>query len=290
MKFKDFASYWLETHACAHKEIGSVKGDRQMLRDHLVPRLGERSVTSISARDLAELQGELVKKEISRKTVNNIMGLLKKILRSAVDWRYIEDHPGSSVKPLRIAPQAMRHWSERDQKKFLEWAMTRDRLIYEIVAVALYTGMRRGEMEALKRDCLNFEDKVIIVRRSVCSTTHEIRDHTKGKNIRMVPMNDVVLEILRTRERLPLDSLVLPCDYDHFVEKKFKPAQRSAGLENVINFHALRHTFGTQMASKGVPLPLVKMLMGHREIKTTMGYLHTDSKHLRGATDILLRG
>jgi len=128
---------------------------------------------------------------------------------------------------------------------------------------------------------------MIIVRRSFSTKTGKLKEYTKSKKIRRVPMNDRVFAIMKKRFFLPMTARVFDCDFQHFVQRWFKPAQLKAGVR-AISFHDLRHTFASLLAMAGVSVFDIQKLMGHSDIKTTMRYMHLAPEHLNGITDVLL--
>jgi integrase len=151
-------------------------------------------------------------------------------------------------------------------------------------AVAAFTGLRMGELRALRWADVDFAKRLVHVRRGYAGGA----EHEGGKShrVRSVPMIDQVvpwLDRLSRRERFTdSDDLVFPSPVgrhfdDSTVRKAFKDALKTAGLKT-IRFHDLRHTFGT-IAVQAFPLTDVKAMMGHADISTTMIYVHYVPAH-----------
>lgn len=202
-------------------------------------------------------------------------------------WEYLRISPADGISDIKIREQDYDFWLFEERDKFLDEVRVKDPDLFEIIAFAVFTGFRRGEVQALQRDCLDFDRKFIVAKRSYCSITRKVNEYTKGKKIRRVPMNDVVFNILEKRMDLPGWHQVFPGDYDHIVERWFKPAQKAAFIEP-ISFHDLRHTFGSHLAMLGVSVFDIQKLMGHSDIRTTMRYMHLAPDHLTGVTQVLI--
>jgi integrase len=110
---------------------------------------------------------------------------------------------------------------------------------------------------------------------------------TKGKDSRYVPfsehLNDELVPLLKGA---PLSSRTLftsekgtPVDHDNFVKRVFKKDCMEAKV-TTIRFHDLRHTALTMMVKKGVLLPVIQKIAGHKKIKTTMRYVHVVAKDI----------
>ena len=150
----------------------------------------------------------------------------------------------------------------------------------ELVRVAAYAGLRRGELVALRWRDVYFEGRKIIVRRSLSGET-EVRS-TKSRRAREVPLPDqaaAALDRLGRRE-----GFMGPDDYvfanrlgrrldPSALRRRFERARDAAGLEP-LRFHDLRHTYGSLLVAGGIDLASVKAAMGHSRITTTERYLH----------------
>jgi site-specific recombinase XerD len=73
------------------------------------------------------------------------------------------------------------------------------------------------------------------------------------------------------------------CYNKDYVSNRFKKACREAKIKEEIHFHTLRHSFASNLANKGVPLIVIKELLGHADISTTQRYSHTNLEHLQSA-------
>jgi len=145
---------------------------------------------------------------------------------------------------------------------------------------AALTGLRMGELLALRWRDVDFALQRVHVRRSYDNVTKQALAPKSGK-VRSVPMVDEVmaaLDLLSRRDRYTdQDDLAFPAwdgapQYHGELRSRFYAALRSAGLKR-IRFHALRHTFGT-LAVQKLPITTVQEYMGHAHISTTMIYSH----------------
>jgi integrase len=284
-----FAETWIKDYATIHKAPSSLIRDQQVLRDYILPSLGQKKLETIELRDAVKLQGMLSRdSSLSAKSINNVIGQLCKMLSDAVAWGLLKVNPIKGVAPIKCPEVAYRFWTFAERDRFLAYVKSRDTDLYKVVAFAIHTGLRRGEVEGLLRDCVDFDRREIIVRRSYCHKTHQLNEFTKGKKIRRVPMNDAVIAVLADRRLLAPNAKVFDFDFQHFVDRIFKPMQKRAEV-GVITFHDLRHSFASHLAMSGLSPFDIQKLLGHSDIKTSMRYMHLAPDHLRGATDLLTR-
>ena len=252
------------------------------------PRLGHLPAGAVKKTDVLAIQA-MLKGEgfLAPKTINLITGLIHKIFDDGHSWGYVTTNPSHGISSMKCPEIEYSFWSFEERDLFLNFAKQENYLLYEVIAFAVHTGLRRGEVEGLLRNALDFDRREIIVKRSFCHKMHVLNDYTKGKNIRRVPMNRVVLEVLENRRDIVGDEKIFNFDFVHLMSRQFRPMQRAAKVTE-IKFHDLRHTFASHLAMSGVNLFDVQKLMGHTELKTTQRYMHLAPDHLLGKTDVLV--
>lgn len=165
--------------------------------------------------------------------------------------------------------------------KFLKRFKTRGvEDLHDVVLFALRSGLRKGEIGALTARDVNFSKNCIVVRRAYSEKEKRVKKTTKGKTFRVIEMNEDMQNILKRRmakAKLETDFLF---NTRTWAIKNFSKYCAKAGVRE-IHFHSLRHTCLTNLANgygmdAPLPLPQVQKIAGHREISTTMRYVHTD--------------
>jgi integrase len=159
---------------------------------------------------------------------------------------------------------------------------------YPVWAVAVFTGMRSGELYALRWSDVSFEEEKIYVNKSWSSKTGI--GPTKSRRNRVVPIcESLKLLLMQLKLKSNGDDFVLPriVDWDNGEQAKIlREFCKTIGITQV-KFHDLRATFITQMLLKGVSLAQVMSIVGHAELKTTDRYLRVAGSDLKGATEKL---
>ena len=287
MKFRELVDIWLRDHAEVRKAPSSVIRDKQMLRDYILPALGHLAVEAIERRDFTKLQSKLVREgKLAPKTINSILSLSHKIMEDAVFWGYAEKNPAKGVRPVKIPETEYRFWTIEERDKFLAYAKEHNYPLWEVVAFTVHTGLRRGEVEGLLRDCIDFDRKEVIVKRNFCHKTKKLNEYTKGKNIRRVPLNRVALLVLESRKPFEQANVIFDYDFEHVTWRYLRPLTKKAGVRE-ISYHDLRHSFASHLAMAGVSVWKIQKVLGHADIKTTMRYMHLAPGELQGITSIL---
>lgn len=259
------------------------------------------------------------------------MIVLRMILKRALDlgWlggepgREARDHPAAQADPdfnilepsqveavaravASVTPEEIphyRHTAEAEpvvDQNDLATMTERRRLYGDVVRVAAYTGLRVGELRALRWRDVDFANATIHVRRNAPTSApagSKIKA-PKSRHGRSVPLIDAAATVLDgvsrhlEEHRLPTDAeaLVFPTREgglldDSRVRKTFYRGLAAANLghlrekDNPMTFHDLRHVFGT-IAVRAFPVTDVQAFIGHQSITTTMRYVH----HVRGTT------
>lgn len=149
----------------------------------------------------------------------------------------------------------------------------------ELVRVAAYAGLRRGELLALRWRDVDFAGSALTIARAMSAG---VESSTKSGRVRRVPLADqaaAALERTSRRERFTSpDDLVFCNDYGRPLDasalrRRYRRAQESAGVRP-LRFHDLRHTFGSLLAMRGVDVVTIQKAMGHSALATTSRYLH----------------
>lgn len=216
--------------------------------------------------------------------------ILKSAFNKAVQWEYLTENPIVKIKLPKIPQNHPSFLSEIELQIIL--GKEKNTLLKDIYSLAFNTGMRITEIVYLKWDQISFEERNIRVM-----NTEEFT--TKGKRERIIPMNERVFSILQ--KMIPKIIVMQKSNYvfiknrrrfnSEYISKSFKEAIKEAAKENLIDtkihFHDLRHSFASNLAQKGVSLYVIKELLGHTDIKTTMIYAHLKPENLRNAVELL---
>jgi integrase len=287
MSFRELADYWLTNYAEKRKEGSSKIRDEIILKQQIFPFFGGKRLMDLNSADVEIWQQKMMlDQSLAPKTVNNCLGLFKKILNDAVRWRFLRYNPIGIVAPLPVDEQDFNFWTLDECQKFLVHAREKNQLAYFAVGIALYTGMRKGEIKGLKWDCVDFNLKQITVKRSFCLKEQRLKEKTKSKKIRRVPINQALHAMLLELKARYKSEWVLPdFDYDH----AWRTVKRLAVEAEVrpIRFHDTRHTFASNFLMSGGSIYTLQRILGHSTLAMTERYSHMSPEHLQGATEML---
>jgi integrase len=287
----EFQTVFLE-HSDAKNEYSSVKAKRQILRDHIVPRFGKLPLDQITFAEIEDFKHFLIKpkvdggKELSRKTGNNILTVLRRLLVLAKKRGKISVVPDFEWLPHEPGDFDFLDFHEAESliaaAEPFQWR--------PMIAVGIKCGLRQGELLALRWSNVDLKNGKLWVRRSYVRGRFKLPKNRKPREIALG--EDVRAELARHRH---LRGELVFCDHEGNVltngECKWPLYRACAGAKlRRVGWHVLRHTFGSLLASQGVSMRQIQLLMGHRSIKTTERYAHLSPHVARDAVKMLDRG
>ena len=288
--FSGFAKHWYDTYVKPNNKRTEIVKKETLIRVHLVPALGDTELTNITPEHISKLIAVKNNKGLSPKTINNILGCLRTMLNTAIRWDYLNTNPVNQIKPLKVPISEFDYYDPEETERFLATVRKYEPKWYPFFLTALRTGMRIGEIFALRWEHIDFGRNTIRVQENFDG--REIVT-PKGGRSREVPMST---ELSKTLEQLQgkRKELVFPYkDGTHLTRSRIKwPFWRmieKSGLHK-IRLHDMRHSFASQLVTKGVHLRTVQQLLGHADIRMTERYAHLAPSMSQDAVNLLDSG
>lgn len=279
--FQTFSKQWFEVYVKTNNKHSEVSNKESILRAHLVPFFGKKAIDQINGLDIEGFKAKEIKAGLSHKSINNFLIVMSRCLKIAQEWSVIEKVP--RIKLLKVQIQKFDHLSEKECQDLLD---NSDGILKNMILVALKTGLRFGELIALEWKDIDYTNNQMTVRQSLY---RGVMGGTKSNKIRFVPLIDDVCETLRSINKN--NSFIFTKEKGDNLEPMLclrwlhRTCER-AGLRR-IGWHTLRHTFASQLAQRGVSITIVKELLGHSDIRTTMRYSHLTTSATREAVLLL---
>ena len=231
---------------------------------------------------------------LSYKTVKNIRGVLSSAYEYAIENSYIKDNPVLKSKMPSFAHSIksdVPEYSAEQVRKLLLFAKENDSHIYIFLLLALYTGLRKGELLALTWDDVDYDKKLLRVNKSRTGSrkaiTAQITTPKTESSNRKIPLNDTVLEALKAeKKRQDEHAEILGNGYDKshsFIVRTVlgKPYVNLSAINRVVNrltenaglphctIHGFRHSVASILDDNGVPIQDISVLLGHESVQTT---------------------
>jgi integrase len=276
---------WLQ-HLAQHGTPCTAHDYARRCQNHLIPDLGHLRLSQLSPMLLQEYFTR--KLQAMPEGGRQLRVVLSAACHQAIDWQLLDRNPCQGVRlpAARIKPRPTLTRAQYEQV----WAAARTHPLGLLWQLELDTGLRRGELLALRWDDLDLERRLLRVVRGVTwSAQGRVIQGPKseaGKRILQLPQQ-LVDQLKHHRPPAPYQGLVFPGPtggllWDSVVQKHWKRFLRQLGLPDM-RFHDLRHTHGTLLLEQGESLKLVQHRLGHASIVTTANrYLHvTDELQTR---------
>ena len=201
-------------------------------------------------------------------------------------WSGIVGDLGLTYVPLREDDRDFDFWTMDEGEKFLAYARAHDPEVFNAAAIALYTGLRLGEIQALQWDCVDFAARQITVKRTYCQKEARVKERTKTKKIRRVPINASLAEMLVELKNQARTAFVWS-DFDYHHASRVLRRVADAAMVKPIRFHDLRHSFASNFVMRGGSNYKLQRLLGHTSIQMTERYSHLSPDHMAEATELL---
>ena len=300
---KEWLDLWSELY------LNSVKAETRHLycryvENHIIPHLGSYSLSALNTNMIQKFYNDLQEgpKPVSAKTVKNIHGVLSKALDKAVANKYISDNPAKSCTLPKVKQKKVKPLEDDVLIEFIKRINGhKHEILYKI---AVFTGLREGELLGLTWDCIDFEKGTLLVQQQLQKERKAKGKYfispTKTDTIRKMTLPPTVIELFR-QQKEKLHKMQQEAD-DMWTEKPliysiedntehpydlvfrneigerlsyrtvydcYKRILEDMG-ETELNFHGLRHTFATISLSNGDDVKTVQENLGHSSSKTTL--------------------
>jgi integrase len=322
LPFIKVAKEWLDAYALTGKKPGTIR-----LRKNSISTLNQYiqkvNIDKLTANTHQKILNKLHEKELSRSTIEGVHVTANLIYKYAIKEKYRKDNPATGAiiptKPLTIEeiesnPIEEKYLERKELNLFLNTTQTEGlELDKEIFYLLTFTGMRLGELLALKWSDVNFETRRIRVTKTLYNEKNNMYEYqllppkTKG-SIREFDIDELILKMLldhREKQKEVISSIrtidgnyhnenfifcrVNGYPYIHkFVSNRMNRLLSKAKISKKATPHIFRHTHISMLAEAGVDLTTIMKRVGHDDPKTTLQiYTHVTDKMQQNAADKL---
>ena len=318
--FGEYALHWLQTYKCNKIEPSSYTRLYRVYECQIKDTLGKKMIGDITTKDIQDLIDERANpsnkntRALSMSGLKRLHKFIKSCMACAVKEEIIYKNPSDYIilpKESCIQVETKKQFSLSDEEivKLKNAALGRYVTTGEylsrdffIILLVINLGLRVGEVLALKWTDIDFQNRIVHIRRTVqtrildfdaktkdgSNPTYDIvKDMPKTKaGIRSLRLNDDVMWYLNELQaydiRNGISSEYVCCmrngeiSHARNLTKSLKRLLRKAGIDKPATMHTLRHTFGSVLIRRGVGVEVVSKLMGHSSVSITYGiYIHS---------------
>ncbi|MBT4879517.1 MAG: site-specific integrase [Alphaproteobacteria bacterium] len=272
---KELADQYMKEHA-SRKRLSSRKEDYRLWKQHILPTLGTLKASSLDRSDIAKLHHSF---QHLPTTGNRVLSLLSKAFNLAELWGYRPNHSNPCLHIKKYTEQKRERFLSQKEierlMKILEEEKGNDPWAVSAIQLLLITGCRLNEILTLKWEEVDVDNQYL-----------RLRDSKTGK--KLIYLSTAALDLLKNIPKKEENPFVI-CGGKagaHLInlQKPWRRIRAKAELEDV-RLHDLRHTFASIAASKGLSLPIIGALLGHKQTQTTARYAHLIGQPLLEASE-----
>lgn len=291
--FIDVCYDWLNNKKSAIKQSTYAKYSFE-IEKYIAPQFIKYKLYKIDKNSLCDLITS--NQQLTQKTLKHLSVIFKSIIRytnEKYDFNIeLKDYPFTSTSDKKYNVL-----SASEQEKLEKYLLKKANLSKLGVYLCLYTGLRIGELCALKWSDIDLDNEILRVNKTMqriqntdggsSSKTKIIIEKPKSEtSIRDIPLPKHIIGILKKYKPIyRKDSYFLTGNMSYIepraMQNKFKTYLEKAGADD-INFHALRHTFATRAIESGIDVKSVSEILGHSTVKMTLEkYVHITMEQKR---------
>jgi len=292
-QIKDF-NFYATQYKKSKEMLKTYASTRGIVDNKILPVFGKRKIDEIKRIHVKEFSEALLR-TVSPHRTRVILNALVSIFDIAMDYEHIKTNPAMNIKlPKHVASRVIQPFSREEVQLLIEKA---EGWFQNIVAIALYTGMRQGEIIALTWEDIDLENKTVNVNKRV--KKGEIASPKTRSSIRLVPILDILLPYLKHQYILCQER---KCTYVFFNPRTNKPFFDANKLlpywyellslckiERRV-FYNTRHTFITLMIRSNVSILDIAQIVGHKNteeiVRTYARYLHNEHLHISRSINV----
>lgn len=294
MKLSEWFDIWYENQVHVKQSTKTIY--QSYANKHLKPKMGKIRLKRLS-RDLLQRFINELSMELSAKTVKAVYSMVKLCLKSAYD----NDLTGECFTGIRLPKIVTKEVKvlTKQEQKCLENVIEQENKDNDIgILICLYTGIRIGELCALRWEKVNLDRGII----NIDKTIYRVKEKNGKKKTKIVfttpksanserdiPIASFLVEKLRKIQRKEgfvinkRGKYIEPAVY----VRRYKRLLEKAGIEYV-KFHALRHTFSVRALELGVDVQTLSEILGHSSVSTTLNfYGHSLPEHKRNQMELI---
>ncbi len=251
---------------------------------HILPVFGKVQYEKLTAKMLHEFIAQKLRSGLSAKYVSDIVIVLKSMAKYTSRLRNLRNPFDGVILPKSTTKKELQLFSKVQQEWLIQYLMHDQDTTKLCIIISFYTGLRIGELCALRWSDIDFEKNTLTVRRTVQristgnSTSLHVDTPKSRSSQRSIPIPDFLMELLRKfrgrGECFILSGSVKVTD-PRTMQYRFKSILKKAGLPS-INFHSLRHMFATNCIRLNFDVKTLSELLGHSSVETTLNrYVHS---------------
>lgn len=275
IKLGDFIDRYTEDVARHTLRPSSLASHNSYVTNHIKPEIGNIRLNQLRPDQLQAFYNRKLTEGLSKRTVQYMHAILHKVLNQALRWGLVLRNVADLVDVPRPDRKPPTIWSAEQVREFLQ--AVKNSTYYPIYILAVYTGMRQGEILGIHREDVDLEAGVINVKYQLQPIKGQglvVTNVKTEKSRRPITLPSTALEVLEMHLDRIQDGLIFTAPsgqpiWAANVYRHFKKTIRNLELPE-IRFHDLRHAHATLLLQAGVNPKVVQERLGHSQISLTL--------------------
>ncbi len=290
MKYKQWLNIWLDLYVKSTVKERTFERYNQITQKQLIPLLGEYELSELSAVVLQKFVAQLsMVKGLSANTVNCIITVMQNSLKTAVIVGAVDKQYAGNIQRPKPAEKEVTCFSLEEQKKIEKYIAESNKPKLQGIAFGFYTGLRLGELLALKWTDIDFDKGLLYVNKSChdkyingkCVKIIETPKTTHSR--RVIPIPKQLMPMLKSLHKQS-HSVYVVAENENGIgnrsyQRSFELLLKKLNIPHK-GFHSIRHTFATRAIECGMDVKTLSEILGHKNPTVTLTrYAHSLLEH-----------
>lgn len=288
--FEPMAKEWLAAGNPSLK-ISTWNKYNNLLRLYILPNIGSMGIHEINQQKILEYSNKLLLAGLSEKTVSDTISVIRSVLRYSIQRGFSVNFDFQSVR-IRQHPKELCVLSFAEQEILTHYLLRNNNEHNIGILVCLFTGLRVGEICALRWSDVSLQNHTIHVQQTMqrvqnpsCEAARTkiiVTTPKSARSIRTIPIPQILLDVIKEKYT-DGSGYFLTNSEQRFIEPRtmqnhFKTVLKQCNIRTV-NYHVLRHTFATRCIEIGFDVKSLSEILGHASVTITMNrYVHPSMK------------
>ena len=298
MKYKEWLQEWLENYIEPTAKSRTFSRYSEIVNQHIIPHLGKYEIKELSPSVLQHYVTELLTsgnlktgKGLAVNLVNAIINVVQNSIKTAFNLGYIKEHSADRIKRPKPVEKEITCFTPQEQKQIEQAVLNGKKEKMFGVMLCLYSGLRLGELLALKWEDIDMQKGLLTVSKSCYDGKRKdgkyvrIEDTPKTPSSRrVIPLPKQLIPLLRTNKLKSSSGYVVssnnaPISSVRSYQRSFSLLQKKLKIPHR-GFHSLRHTFATRALECGMDVKTLSEVLGHKNPTVTLNrYVHSLMEH-----------
>ncbi|MDE6473488.1 MAG: site-specific integrase [Clostridia bacterium] len=290
MKYNQWLNQWLEYYIRPSTKDRTYNKYARIVYNHISPTLGDMDMQELTALELQKFSVDLLNKGMAPNTVNGIISIVKCSLRRAESLGIVDKQYADAITRPKTKEKDVESLSRDEQRKIEQYISDNKEDNRFGIILCMYTGLRVGELLALKWRDVDFIKSILTVNKS-CHDSWKDGEYVKvidtpktDSSIRKIPIPKQLISKLKELKKKAKGEYVIIGKTQYGAQ--VRSYQRS--FENLLNLldiphkgiHCLRHTFATRALEVGMDVKTLSEILGHKSPTVTLKrYAHSMIEH-----------